>query len=255
MDMVALRKVREEKPPKAAMKPKKPRSKVADPVQVSLFDHECEEPVSDNGQLHSRPIVSAAIPTVEEQGNRVDEQRRVEDSITKEVQESLSERATRFLQVRGMAIVPDGPFAAPSAECAKQFRDGHYYGCIALTQAVMEAIVRLVWRVKLCKKKSQEGDFEKNLEALHKKGFVTDEWATRLEIMWSDRHTFHHLRQSVESERRKLEETARNNLNLLNELEKQFFGYRVMDGIVVPNHPEYWSLEEEVAAVFVRDRT
>lgn len=96
--------------------------------------------------------------------------------------------------------------------------------------------------MKLKKKPNQEGSFDKNLEALHKKKIISDEWKTKLNEMWADRHSFHHLRPSVEADHMKLEETARNTLNLLNDLEQEFFGFKVQEGVVVPDHPEYWSL-------------
>ncbi len=182
----------------------------------------------------------------------MDERRRIEGSIKNEVMRTLSDRATRFLQVRGTILVPDGPFAAPSVECAEQFRDGHYYGCIALTQAVLEAVIRHIWHIKLKKKPNQEGNFDKNLEALHKKQFISDQWKTKLDQMWAERHSFHHVRPSVECDRQKLEETARNTLKLLNDLEREFFGFSVRDGMVVPDHPEYWSIKEGESFVFMR---
>lgn len=36
-------------------------------------------------------------------------------------------------------------FIAPSNECSLLFRDGGFYGCIALTQAVTKALVHFVW--------------------------------------------------------------------------------------------------------------
>jgi hypothetical protein len=125
--------------------------------------------------------------------------------------------------VRGTIHVSDSPFAALSVECAEQFRDGHYFGCIALAQAVLEAVIHHVWQIKLKKKPNQEGSFDKNLEALHKRKFISGEWKTKLNQMWAERHSFHHLRPSVESDQKKLEEKARTNLNLLNEIEQEFF--------------------------------
>jgi len=42
------------------------------------------------------------------------ERRQIEGSIKIEVFRTLSDRADRFLQVRGTVLVPAGPFAAPS---------------------------------------------------------------------------------------------------------------------------------------------
>jgi hypothetical protein len=250
MEKVALRKAKEEQPAKPQKRAKKAKGTQDTTEQPSLFDRQPEEVASVNGVPHEEVGVPVIRATSEADGALGQQQ--VEESIREEVLRTLSERAARFLQVRGRQLVPDAPFAAPAAECARQFRDGHYYGCIALAQGVMEAIVRHVWQVKLARKKSQEGAFEKNLEALHKKKFITDEWKERLGRMWAERHTFHHLRPSVEQDQRRLEETARRNLKLLNELEDEFFGYSVRDGFIIPDHPEYWSIREGEMPVFVR---
>lgn len=110
-------------------------------------------------------------------------------------------------------------FAASSAECAKQFRDGGYFGCIALTQALLEAVIRHVWQIKLKKKPNDQGSFGTNLEGLLVKKFITDDLKIKLDQMWADRHSFHYLRPSVECDQRKLEEKARNLLKLLDDLE------------------------------------
>ena len=240
MDMVALRKVRLEPPPKPVKKPKK---KTPQPVHGTLFDMEAEVVVLNNGTADAVPVVPVTIPPVDEIHDGLDERHRVEESIKNDVLRTLSERATRFLQVRGTNLVPDGPFAAPSVECVEQFRDGHYFGCIALAQAVLEAVIRHVWQVKLKKKPNQEGSFDKNLEALHKKKCISDDWNTTLDRMWAERHSFHHLRPSADSDQQKLEETARNTLKLLSDLEREFFGFTLREGIVVPDQPEYWSVK------------
>jgi hypothetical protein len=250
MDMVALRKVKVEPPPKPAKKRK--ATKKTKSEQPSLFDQKANEVASGNGKPAADTIIPATRPTEGVKPDEVDERRRIEESIKNEVLQTLSERADRFLQVRGTILVPYGPFSAPSSECVEQFRDGHYFGCIALTQAVVEAVIRHVWQVKLRKKPNQEGSFEKNLEALHKKKFISDEWKARLDRMWADRNSFHHLRPSVEADHRKLEEMARTTLKLLNDLEQEFFGFTVRDGMVVPDHPEYWAIKDGESLVYMR---
>lgn len=240
MDMVAVRKFKLEPPSKPAKKPKKKVSKLA---TATLFDMEGEAADTNIGKPHSTPDATDPAKTNKEQPDPLTERRQIEDSIKNEVLRTLSDRADRFLQVRGYVLIPDGPFAAPSVECAEQFRDGHYFGCISLTQAVLEAVIRHIWQVKLKKKQSQDGSFDKNLEALHKKKIISDEWKTKLDEIWADRHSFHHLRPSVEADHLKLEETARNTLNLLNDLEQEFFGFNVQEGIVVPDYPGYWSVK------------
>jgi hypothetical protein len=250
MDMVALRRVKPEPPPKPTRRPKKEKPDRTD--HGSLFDIQTEAAVPSNGKPHTVPVAVPPVTFETEPPDPVAERRRVEESIREEVLRTLSDRADRFLQVCGAALVPDGPFAAPSGECAEQFRDGHYFGCIALTQAVLEAVIRHVWQVRFKKKPNQEGSFEKNLEALYKKGFISDEWKTKLDRMWADRHSFHHLRPSVESDRQKLEATARNTLKMLNDLEREFFGFTLREGMIVPDHPEYWSIRDGESPVFMR---
>ena len=250
MDMVAVRNVKLEPPPKPAKKSKK--EKAFKPVQASLFDQEAEDAASNNSKPQTVPVVTASMTTNQALPDPLAERRRIEDSIKNEVLRTLTDRATRFLQVQPAVLVPDGPFAAPSVECAEQFRDGHYFGCIALTQAVFEAVIRHIWQVKLKKKPNQEGSFDKHLEALHKKKFISDEWMTKLDQMWAERHSFHHLRPSVEADHLKLEELARNTLKLLNELERQFFGFTLRDGMVVPDHPDDWSIKAGDSLVSIR---
>jgi len=228
MDMVALRKVKLEPLPKPTMKAKGPKkSKKVKPKQPTLFDSQVEKAASGNGKPNSDTSRSKTRAPKRKEHSQTDERRRIEDTIKNEVLRTLSERADRFLQVQGTVLVPDAPFAAPSQECAEQFRDGHYFGCIALTQIVMENIICHVWQIKLKKKPNQEGSFEKNLAALHKKTFISDEWKTKLDQMWSERHSFYHLRPSVDSDQRKLEEAARKMLLLLNDLEQEFLGFDV----------------------------
>lgn len=100
--------------------------------------------------------------------------------------------------------------------------------------------MRHIWQAKLKKKQYQEGNFEKNLEALYKKEFISDEWKTKLNEMRANRHSFLHLRPSVQADHLKFEVTVRDTLKLLNDLEQEFFGFNVQEGVIVPDHPEFW---------------
>jgi hypothetical protein len=63
--------------------------------------------------------------------------------------------------------------------------------------------------------------------------------------MWTDRRSFHHLCRSAESDQQKIEETAHNTLKLLTDLDREFFGFTLRKGNVIPNHPEYWTIKGE----------
>lgn len=239
MDMVALRKVRAEQPTKPAKKPRKGKGKTATPAPPGLFEQDQEESLTGNGQPrtgHGVPAVSSGQEAEQSKGKR----RAEEDSKRKP---SGSGRPAR-LQVREIRLLPDNPFGDTSAECVRHFEEGQHYACVALTQAVLEALVHHVWQANAGIKKPQEGDFLAILSALHRKGVVKDEWKAKLQEMWLNRHLFHHLRPSVETEQRTLEVMARANLDLLGELKDDFFGYDIQGERVVPNHPEYWSIKE-----------
>ena len=238
MDMVALRIVKPETPPKPEKKLKRTKGKTAKPAQPALFEQQPEEILTGNGQARS----SHEVPVVASEPEPVKEPRRSQEGARKASHESVSERSR--LQVREMRLLPDNPFADASAECVRHFQEGHYYGCIALAQAVLDALVHHVWHLNSDEEKPQDGDFVTILAALHKKGVVKDEWNAKLHEMWINRHNFHHLRPLDETDQHTLAKVAEDNLTLLNELNEEFFGYDIRGQQVVPNHPEYWSIKE-----------
>jgi hypothetical protein len=173
--------------------------------------------------------------------------RKVKAKATETVQPSLFDRQPE----EGVAIngqhrtLADVPFASPIAECAKLVREGRYHACIALAQAVVESAVLLVWRVKVRKRKNQAPEFVKAKDALLSNSLIGEECKSRIDRMWAARHAIPQLRPSVESDTHLLEETARTSLGLVNELAREFFGYSQRDGVIVPDHPEYWSASDE----------
>lgn len=256
MDMVALRKLKLEPLPKPPKKTKEPKqSKEVKLEQPNPADRQTEEATSVNGKSTAEPILPKTRASGRKKHSGADEKHRLEKSTKNELLGTWSERADRFLQVQETVLAPDGPFAAPSRECAELFRDGHYFGCIALTQAVMEILVHHAWQIKLKKKPNQKASFEKKLAALQKNNCISDEWKTKLDQMWSERNSFHHLRPSVESDQRKLEETARTILLLLNDLEQEFFGFTVREGAIYPDYPGDWQIEGSQPSVFTRGET
>lgn len=64
-----------------------------------------------------------------------------EESLQGELYATVVDRVRRYLDVKPHEISPDQHLAAVSGECAKLYYEGHFYGCIALTQAVAEAVV------------------------------------------------------------------------------------------------------------------
>jgi len=171
-----------------------------------------------------------------------------EDSIRQEFEGTLADRVARYLQVKPHLIIPNKHFAAASTECSFLFRDGHYYGCIALTQAVAEALVRF-----LCKTKSvRHGkDFKKNVANLSGK-FISDKAKESLLKIWEKRNDYHHLNPDVETDRQALEELAREKTRLLVEVEREVFRFTIVDGKINPENRKYWDISSDQMEVFLR---
>ena len=165
------------------------------------------------------------------------QQKQVEDSIKQEFEQTLSDRAARYLQVKPHGIIPYEHFSAASAECSLLFRDGHFYGCIALTQAVAEALVRF-----LCQRSSGRPtkNFEKNVQKLFVRNVISDKLKKSLLRIWEKRHDYHHLNPNVKTNRQALEKLAREKAFLLSELESELFQFTVVDGEIIPERPKYW---------------
>jgi len=172
------------------------------------------------------------------------------DSIKQEFEQTLSERVERYLQVKPHEIIPNAPFAAPSAQCSFLFRDGHFYACIALVQAVAEAIVRHVCDIDFGK---HDKVFEKNVEKLHTRKFINDKLQKALLKIWDKRDDYHHLNSNVESDKAILEKLAKEKACLLVEVESEIFKFTFgNNGSTIPKYPKYWKITGDQAEVFLR---
>ncbi len=172
----------------------------------------------------------------------------VEDSLKQEFQQSLSWRVDRYLQVSHHQMTPNMHFAPASAECILSFRDGHLYGCVAVAQAVAEAIVRFLHEKHL--KKSYK-NFEVSVRKLSQKGRISDSVVEALFKIWEARNDYHHLNPGVETDRERLEQLALEKLRCLAKVEGEVFSYKhAHDGAIVPDKPEYW--EGSDGEVFLR---
>ncbi len=174
----------------------------------------------------------------------------ITDSITQEFELTLPERVERYLQVKPHQIIPNEPFAVPSTECSLLFRDGHFYACIALVQAVAEAIVRYICDVDFGRHAKV---FEKNVEKLHLRGFIDNKLKEALLKIWEQRDDYHHLNSNVKSDRDTLERLAREKTCLLIEVESEIFKFSFgNDGSIIPKYPKYWRIRGNIAGVFLR---
>lgn len=177
------------------------------------------------------------------------QKKQIEDDLRGEFELTLTDRVNRYLAVKPHEIVTDTHFAAVSAECASLFRDGHFYGCIALTQAVAEALVRFICQRSSCK---ASDEFEKNVETLSKRKLISDDVKGRLLKVWERRNDYHHLNPNVERNRQELEKLAREKAHLLVEVEREIFAFTIVDGKLVPKYPKYWDITGNQAQVYLR---
>lgn len=173
-----------------------------------------------------------------------------EDSIKQGFEQTLSSRVERYLRVKPHGIIPLTEFAPVSAECALLFRDGHYYGSIALSQAVGEAIAKF-----LCQKNGWKPrkSFEENVAKLETRQFISKSMKEKFLSLWEKRDDYHHLNPSIETDRQKLEVTAYEKVSLLKEIESEVFKFSIVNGRLVPENSKYWNLQPNgTAQVFLR---
>lgn len=180
---------------------------------------------------------------------RLIEEKETEESLRMEFEATLLERVSRYIEVKPHGISPNQHFAPVSGECAKLYRDGHFYGCIALTQAVAEALVRF-----LCERNSWNPAkrFEENVNNLRTRANHPPQLADQLLEIWQRRDDYHHLNPSIGKDQQQLQTLAKQKAGLLASVEREVFGFTVNEGKLVPRYPKYWDIEGDHARVFLR---
>jgi len=177
--------------------------------------------------------------------------KRLEDQLRQDLLGLTSERVSRYMELDFIPVVPNvHPFVSVSAECIILYRDGYFYACIALCQAVAEALVRFI-----CKRNqfgaSISGDFKKNVGLLQKRGIKPD-CGQELKQIWEGRDDYHHLNDKVPTDRVKLQEIAKNKIVGLHKVESEVFASNIVNGAPVPKYPKYWDIHNGRANVFLR---
>ena len=175
----------------------------------------------------------------------------IEQSLKQQFEGTLPHRVNRYLQVKPYPIIANTHFAAVSAQCFQLFHDGYFYGCIALTQAVAEALVKF-----LCQRKrfKPEKKFEANVGKLAERKFISQQTKGSFLKIWEHRDDYHHLNPDIENDHRlyNLEELAKEKLLLLSEIESDVFQSKIVNGELLVKNPEYWDITEKGANVFLR---
>jgi len=163
----------------------------------------------------------------------------------------LDERILRYQELDFIKVTPNAHFASVSAECILLYRDGHFLACIALCQAVAEAIARL-----MCERStfgaSISKDYEKNVENLEKRK-IQPNCSELFKEIWEDRNNYHHLNPEIPTERSKLQDIAKSKIITLHKIESKVFDFTwTKDGAISPRHPRYWDFKDGFLNVFLR---
>ena len=133
------------------------------------------------------------------------------------------------------------PSRAPIAECVRLFHEGLDFACIALAHDTIDAILRLICRVKLSPRQSKCADIRSQFGALSAIGVLPTPLKTRLEKLWYERVDYLELNTSEDLDRSALEGAVSNHISALVELVRQFLGHSSDHGKVIPDHAEYWN--------------
>jgi len=184
--------------------------------------------------------------------HRTIKRHQLEGSLKEECLSTISDRVSRYLELNFIEIIPnEQPFAPVSAECIRLYRDGYFFACIALCQAVAEALVRFI-----CERSkfgaSLSKDFEKNVEKLYERKIEPD-CNQLLKEIWEGRDDYHHLNPKVPTERVELKSIAKSKIISLHKVESEVFEFKWVGGAIKPKYPKYWpEAKDGLISVFLR---
>jgi hypothetical protein len=175
----------------------------------------------------------------------------LEDNLKQDFDATLDERISRYQELDFPKLTPNHHFASVSAECILLYRDGYFFACIALSQAVAEAIVRL-----MCERSkfgsSISKDYETNVENLHKRKIKPD-CSELFKDIWKDRNDYHHLNPEIPTERSKLQDIAKSKIVSLHKIESEVFNFtQTKAGTISPKYPNYWGIKDGLPNIFLR---
>jgi hypothetical protein len=180
--------------------------------------------------------------------SKIVEKRRVEDRLRQEFEQTLFSRIQRWLSVKPHHLISYNYFSRVSSECYLLYRDGHYYGCISLTQSVAEALVKQLHTVHI---QTKYDNYEKTIKQLQVKKILVDLLPLLTDI-WSKRNDYHHLNATIEDDIAKLQELAKAKIEKLNIIEKEVYSFTTNHGKLVAKYPQYWNREENTVNGYLR---
>jgi len=174
----------------------------------------------------------------------------LEENLKQEFLATLDERISRYRELDFIKVTPNAHFASVSAECILLYRDGHFLACVALCQAVAEAIVRLM--CERSKFSSISEDYEKNVGNLQERKIEPD-CSKLFKEIWKGRNDYHHLNPEIPTERSELQDIAKSKIITLHKIESEVFDFAwTKDGAISPRYRKYWDIKNGLLNVFLR---
>lgn len=168
-----------------------------------------------------------------------------------DLEADIEARIDRCFEADPMSIIPNHHFSAPSAECIGMYRDGYFYGCVTLSQAVAEGIVKFAAERNGVVRLDGEND-EGLARRMNRNGLLSDDFITAFgRIRRSFRNDFHHMNRKIEEH--PVAALAKRNIEDLVNMERELFEWAVGEnGTMVPRHSQYWDQLNGDVSVFVR---
>jgi hypothetical protein len=148
-------------------------------------------------------------------------------------------KTERLAIVGVLEMPPEMPFRAPVSECVRLFHEGLDFACIALAHDTIDAILRLVCRVKLSPKQAKCADIRSQFGGLSAIGVLPTPLKTRLESLSYERVDYLELNPAEDRDRSALDGAVSNHISVLVELVRLFLGHASDHGKVLPDHAEY----------------
>lgn len=164
----------------------------------------------------------------------------MQDNLEQDFLASINDRISRYLELDFIQVVPKTHFAPITIECILLYRDGYFFACIALCQAVAEALLRF-----MCERNDRGSKgfvkFKTNIRNLRElKDKIPLDWIETLERVWENRNYYHHLNPDVPTQKEELREIAKDEIVALLDIESKVFAFEWVDGAIKRTHPEYW---------------
>ena len=175
-----------------------------------------------------------------EEVHKAIERHQLQDNLEQDFLASINDRISRYLELDFIQVVPNTHFAPITIECILLYRDGYFFACIALCQAVAEALLRF-----MCERNDRGSKgfvkFKTNIRKLRElKDKIPLDWIETLERVWENRNYYHHLNPDVPTQKEKLREIAKDKIVALLDIESKVFAFEWVDGAIKRTQPEYW---------------